>query len=98
MNCMPGRAGVSGMAPDTLYEIRVLGPLTGADYWSEGLQVSNDGSQTVICGPEADQAALPAGTACDGRPGGDATGAALKPATTSGKPGGHEDDEVRLEC
>ena len=38
----------------------------------------------------------PAGTACDGRHGGDATSAALKPATTSGKPGNHEDYEVRL--
>ena len=38
-----------------------------------------------------------ADTACDGRPGGDATSAALKPATTSGKPRSHEDYEVRLE-
>jgi hypothetical protein len=26
--------------------------------WFEGLQVSSDGSQTVICGPVADQAAV----------------------------------------
>ena len=37
------------------------------------------------------------GTGCDGQPGGAATSAALKPATTSGKPGSHEDYEVRLE-
>ena len=43
------------------------------------------------------QPAQLAGTACDGRPGGDATSAALKPATTSGKPGSLEDYEVRLE-
>src|SRR6266700_4571545 len=37
------------------------------------------------------------GTGCDGRPGGGATSTALKPATTSGKPANHEDNEVPLE-
>jgi hypothetical protein len=41
------------------YEIRVEGIL-GRRWtaWFEGLQVSSDGSQTVICGPVADQAAV----------------------------------------
>ena len=47
------------MAPDTHYEIRVLGvPRRHWTAWFEGLQVNSDGSQTVICGPVADQAAL----------------------------------------
>jgi hypothetical protein len=54
-----GHADVSGMAPGPLYEIRVLGCLDRHwTTWFEGLQVSHDGSQTVICGPLADQAAL----------------------------------------
>jgi hypothetical protein len=41
------------------YEIRVEGILDQHwTAWFEGLQVSSDGSQTVICGPVADQAAL----------------------------------------
>ena len=41
------------------YEIRVDGVLDGrwAD-WFGGLQLSSDGTQTVICGPLADQPAL----------------------------------------
>lgn len=55
----PGHTGVTGMAPDSRYEIRVLGALDRHwTAWFEGLQVSSDGSQTVICGPVADQAAL----------------------------------------
>jgi hypothetical protein len=47
------------MAPDTLYEIRVLAYLDRRwAAWFEGLQVVSDGTQTVICGPVADQAAL----------------------------------------
>jgi hypothetical protein len=50
---------VTGMAPDTLYEIRVLAYLDRRwAAWFEGLQVVSDGTQTVICGPVADQAAL----------------------------------------
>jgi hypothetical protein len=41
------------------YEIRVQGVLDGRwAAWFEGLQVTEDGSQTVISGPVADQAAL----------------------------------------
>ena len=41
------------------YEIRVQGVLDQRwSAWFEGLQVSSDGHQTVICGPVADQAAL----------------------------------------
>jgi hypothetical protein len=41
------------------YEIRAEGILDRHwAAWFEGLQVSSDGSQTVICGPVADQAAL----------------------------------------
>ena len=55
----PGHAGVTGMATDSHYEIRVLGSLDlHWVAWFEGLQVISDGSQTVICGPVADQAAL----------------------------------------
>ena len=54
-----GRAGVTGMASHTRYEIRVNGVLDGRwTAWFEGLHVTSDGSQTVICGPVADQAAL----------------------------------------
>ena len=46
------------MAPEH-YEIRVEGVL-GERWtaWFEGLQVTSDGSQTVICGPLPDQPAL----------------------------------------
>ena len=55
----PGHASVTGMAPDSHYEIRVLGSLDGHwAAWFEGLQVSSDGSQTVLSGLVADQAAL----------------------------------------
>jgi hypothetical protein len=41
------------------YEIRVHGVLDGRwAAWFEGLQVTDDGRQTVISGPVADQAAL----------------------------------------
>ena len=41
------------------YEISVQGVLDGCwAAWFEGLQVTDDGSQTVISGPVADQAAL----------------------------------------
>jgi len=53
------RASVSGAERSACYEIRVEGVLdrlwTG---WFEGLQIGTDGSQTVISGPVADQAAL----------------------------------------
>ena len=51
---------VSGMASGSCYEIRVQGTLLDRHRtaWFDGLQVSSDGSQTVICGPAADQAAL----------------------------------------
>jgi hypothetical protein len=41
------------------YEIRVKGTLGGQwTAWFEDLQVSDDGEETVISGPVADQAAL----------------------------------------
>jgi hypothetical protein len=41
------------------YEIRVQGVLDECwAAWFEGLQVTDDGSRTVISGPVADQAAL----------------------------------------
>ncbi|HXZ75346.1 MAG TPA: hypothetical protein VEH31_31375 [Streptosporangiaceae bacterium] len=41
------------------YEVRVEGVLDGRwGAWFEDLQVTSDGSQTVISGPVADQAAL----------------------------------------
>jgi len=41
------------------YEISVQGVLDGRwAAWFEGLQVTDDGSRTVIAGPVADQAAL----------------------------------------
>ncbi len=48
------------MAPGSRYEIRVQGEALDRRWtaWFDGLQVSSDGSQTVICGPVADQAAL----------------------------------------
>ena len=47
------------MASGSRYEIRVLEALDQHwTAWFEGLRVSSDGSQTVICGPAADQAAL----------------------------------------
>jgi len=50
---------MSGTERTARYEIRVegvLGQLWTA--WFEGLQIGTDGSQTVISGPVADQAAL----------------------------------------
>ncbi len=45
--------------PGWHYEIRVQGVLDRRwSSWFEGLQVSSDGSQTVIHGPVTDQAAL----------------------------------------
>jgi len=50
---------MTGMTPDSHYEIRVLGSLDRHwAAWFDGLQVNSDGSQTVICGLVADQAAL----------------------------------------
>ncbi len=47
------------MASRALYEIRVDGVLDGRwAAWFEGLHVRNDGSQTLISGQVADQAAL----------------------------------------
>ena len=47
------------MASHALYEIRVNGVLDGRwTAWFEGLHVSSDGSQTLISGWIADQAAL----------------------------------------
>ena len=47
------------MASGPSYEIRAQGALDQRwSAWFEGLQVSGDGSQTVIYGPVADQAAL----------------------------------------
>jgi hypothetical protein len=41
------------------YEISVQGVLDGRwAAWFEGLQVTDDGGQTIISGPVADQAAL----------------------------------------
>ena len=46
------------MAPEH-YEIRVEGVLGGHwTAWFEGLQVGSEGTETVISGPLADQAAL----------------------------------------
>ena len=48
------------MGLNSRYEIRVKGILDGRwTAWFEDLQVSSDGDETVICGPVADQAALP---------------------------------------
>ena len=53
------RAGVSGPARSTRYEIRVEGVLDQCwTAWFEGLQIGSDHNQTVISGPVADQAAL----------------------------------------
>ena len=50
---------MSGMAASSRYEIRVQGVLDECwAAWFEGLLVSSDEGQTVICGPVADQAAL----------------------------------------
>ena len=41
------------------YELRVRGVLdSGWSSWFDGLRVTNDGRQTIIAGPVADQAAL----------------------------------------
>jgi hypothetical protein len=54
-----GHTDVNGLAPGSRYEIRVQGALDWRwTAWFDGLQVSGDGNQTVICGPVADQAAL----------------------------------------
>jgi hypothetical protein len=56
---LPRGSSVSEFRPPEHYEIRVEGILgerwTG---WFEGLQVSTDGTESVISGPLADQAAL----------------------------------------
>ena len=50
---------MSGSLSPALYEIRIDGVL-GEHWtaWFEGLQVTSEGSQTVISGPLADQPAL----------------------------------------
>jgi hypothetical protein len=54
-----GHTGVSSTVPGWHYEIRVQGTLDQRwTAWFDGLQVSSDASQTVICGQVADQAAL----------------------------------------
>ena len=52
-------AGVSASGWPAQYEIRVAGVLDGrwAD-WFDGLQISGQGEETVICGLVADQPAL----------------------------------------
>jgi len=54
-----GRAGVSGSGWPACYEFRVEGVLDNrwAD-WFAGLQVTGDGTQTIISGLLADQPAL----------------------------------------
>ena len=47
------------MQVNSRYEIRVQGVLDGRwTAWFEGMQLLGDGSQTIISGPLADQAAL----------------------------------------
>ena len=47
------------MQLNSRYEIRVQGVLDGRwTAWFEGMQLVSDGSQTIISGPLADQAAL----------------------------------------
>ena len=50
---------MSGSQSPARYEIRVQGALDQRwTAWFEGLQVTAEGSQTVICGPLPDQPAL----------------------------------------
>jgi len=61
--CRSGRAlagaGVSALGGPAWYEIRVAGVLDGRwAAWFDGLQISGQGEETVICGLVADQAAL----------------------------------------
>jgi len=61
--CRPGRApagaGVSTCGGPARYEIRVAGVLDSRwAAWFNGLQVSGQGDETVICGLLADQPAL----------------------------------------
>ena len=52
-------AGVSACGGPARYEIRVAGVLDSRwAAWFNGLQVSGQGDETVICGPLADQPAL----------------------------------------
>jgi hypothetical protein len=52
-------AGVNASGGSARYEIRVAGVLDARwAAWFNGLQVSGQGDETVICGPLADQAAL----------------------------------------
>ena len=53
------RAGVSTFGAPARYEIRVAGVLDGRwAAWFGGLQISDQGEETVICGLVADQPAL----------------------------------------
>src|SRR5262249_12868655 len=55
----PRLRSVAGMQVNSRYEIRVQGVLDGRwTAWFEGMQLLGDGSQTIISGPLADQAAL----------------------------------------
>jgi hypothetical protein len=59
MSGPPRLRSVTGMAWNSRYEIRVQGVLDGRwAAWFEGLKLDGDGSQTIISGPVADQAAL----------------------------------------
>lgn len=50
---------MSGSQSPACYEIRVEGVIDRRwTAWFEGLQVTSEGSQTVICGPLPDQPAL----------------------------------------
>jgi hypothetical protein len=52
-------ARVSACGVPARYEIRVAGVLDSRwAAWFDGLQISDQGDQTVICGEVADQAAL----------------------------------------
>ena len=52
-------AGVSASGGPAWYEIRVAGVLDGRwAAWFDGLQISGQGEETVICGLLADQSAL----------------------------------------
>jgi len=54
-----GGAGVSASGGPAQYEIRVAGVLDGRwAAWFNGLQISGQGEETVICGLLADQPAL----------------------------------------
>ena len=54
-----GRAGVSGAGWPARYEVRLDGVLNGRwSDWFEGLQVDNQGGETILSGTLPDQPAL----------------------------------------